>query len=833
MSTIPTVICTSEDRRKAVSAAAKINGIDAVEVIPAAVITDPPTLTVYFLEDLSAVTLAPDAFVIAGGERVTGIVVTKVAANAGGDVTARDLTISAEGDLSGYTLVLQQSTTAAIPNFDETFDRQLRRVDFRFHLECATRFDCKRALVCPPQTPIVPSIDYLAKDYATFRQLMLDRMSLLSPAWTERNVADVGVMLVETIAFAADRLSYRQDATATEAYLGTARLRTSVKRHVRLVDYDMHDGCNARVWVHVDVDGDVIGTALAPAIPAHTRLCTTLPGLGSILGGGTKLFQQIEASGAQVFETMSGTIALRTAHNLMPFYAWSATECCLPVGATQGTLAGAFPHLQNGDVLVLAEVKGPSTGDPADADPTRRHAVRLTSVNVTADYLSGAPGIAVTDIAWHLEDALPFPLCVAHSIGSEETFTTFTAVSGAVGNMLLLDHGRTLGDTETLPEALGTVVANRRFRAALGVPYPTFAAPSPFDGTVLAGSATAATTTDPTEALPLSLAIGSKLTVTDARGVTSVQNQAWYAVRSLFDPAVAGQPFAFVPEVENDGTTYLRFGDGVDGAQPDAGWTFAATAYRAGQPSLGNVGATTITHVFKNIPHLTGVWNPLPAAGGVDPESIAYARLRAPYAFNTQERAVTMADYVMFAKHNPAVLAAAAEVRITRSWRTVLITVQLQDGALLDATLLNALQATLDLHRMAGLDVEFENVTLIPLELAMHVCVDPKYRRDEVAQALLARFSDRVLPDGTKGIFHPDNFAMGQPVYVSPFYRAAQAVPGVVSVDVTLFGRSDIPGSTGLTKGYLMPERAEAFTLLNNPDFPERGTFTLTVDGGR
>ena len=61
------------------------------------------------------------------------------------------------------------------------------------------------------------------------------------------------VTLVELLAYVADHLSYYQDAVATEAYLGTARQRMSVRRHARLVDYPMHDGCNARTWVHVEV----------------------------------------------------------------------------------------------------------------------------------------------------------------------------------------------------------------------------------------------------------------------------------------------------------------------------------------------------------------------------------------------------------------------------------------------------------------------------------------------------------------------------------------------------------------------------------------------------
>jgi hypothetical protein len=134
---------------------------------------------------------------------------------------------------------------------------------------------------------------------------------------------------------------------------------------------------------------------------------------------------------------------------------------------------------------------------------------------------------------------------------------------------------------------------------------------------------------------------------------------------------------------------------------------------------------------------------------------------------------------------------------------------------------------------MAGVDVEFENAKLVPLELAIHVCVDPAYRRDEVEQALLLLFSDQRLPDGSLGLFYPDRFTIGDPVYLSPLYTAAQETDGVVSVDVTVFQRADLPGGDGIANGYLKPGRTETFTLRNNPDFPEQGTFTLSVDGGR
>ena len=78
---------------------------------------------------------------------------------------------------------------------------------------------------------------------------MLDRLSSSIPGWTERSPADLQVTLVDLLAYVGDRLSYEQDAVATEAYLGTARRRVSVRRHARLLGYRMHEGCAARAFV--------------------------------------------------------------------------------------------------------------------------------------------------------------------------------------------------------------------------------------------------------------------------------------------------------------------------------------------------------------------------------------------------------------------------------------------------------------------------------------------------------------------------------------------------------------------------------------------------------
>ena len=142
---------------------------------------------------------------------------------------------TSSGDFSRYTLRLVASPGSHEP--PDKFDPLLSSIEFSFKVECPTDFDCAAPLPCAPAPVDTPRIDYLAKDYEGFRRLMLDRLSLLTPGWTERSAADAGVALVELLAYAADNLSYRQDVIANEAYLNTARQRISVRRHARLVDY--------------------------------------------------------------------------------------------------------------------------------------------------------------------------------------------------------------------------------------------------------------------------------------------------------------------------------------------------------------------------------------------------------------------------------------------------------------------------------------------------------------------------------------------------------------------------------------------------------------------
>jgi hypothetical protein len=232
-----------------------LNGIDYVEVSE-----DQLTLTVFFLLKAPEKELKPGNVRIDGGRRVRNIKVLEVTFCRREDPEQDDcmkVAVDKFGDFSTYTLCLVEMDASGRPTdmLLCDFDPRYACVDFSFKANCPSDLDCLPEDTCPPGVLVEPEINYLAKDYASFRQLILDRLALIVPDWQERHIPDIGITLVEILAYVGDYLSYYQDAVATEAYLETARQRISIRRHTRLVDYQMHEGSNTRTWLFVEMTG--------------------------------------------------------------------------------------------------------------------------------------------------------------------------------------------------------------------------------------------------------------------------------------------------------------------------------------------------------------------------------------------------------------------------------------------------------------------------------------------------------------------------------------------------------------------------------------------------
>ena len=838
--------CCDRYRRNAVEVHPTLNGMDYLEVLD----RDLPethefrqrTLLLHFLKPITG--LDRDHLRLAGGDRVRDVAIewAQVGVPTPALLTAEESALltalphpdrvlvirtDSTGDRSRYQLRLVRSPLDDRVPVD--FDPQLAEIEFSFKVECESDFDCKAEHHCPPEVLAEPEINYLAKDYASFRRLLLDRITQLIPDQRLRPAADPGVALAELLAYVGDQLSYRQDAAATEAYLGTARKRISLRRHALLVDYAVHDGCNARAWIHLSVDAALINLGVD-----GTQFLTRCPGLPFSIKPATPDYDRAMRLHPEVFEPLHAA-TLRQVHNELPLYTWGDARCCLRRGATRATLEGHFPDLAAGDALLLEEIVGPVTGESGDADPTHRHVVRLTEV-VHSD--AGSPltdplnGQQVTEIAWGDDDALPFALCVSSVTDEDHGSQSIAAVSVARGNLVLVDHGRSLFD-----EPLGSMPEATLLYAPSGAsdrchPLPLVALRPRFNPSLGNAPLTQAAGFNP--ALPAAFALHWTMDEVQPRvvleGTLGSDVREWQPKRNLLNSR--GDADEFVAEVDEAQACHLRFGDDRNGHCPESGTTFTAD-YRVGNGTPGNVGAESLVHVVTAQDGIDAVRNPLAARGGRDPETAESIRRSAPQAYRRQERAVTPDDYAEVSERHDDVQNAAATLRWTGSWHTVFVTVDRDGGDRITAPFADSMTRHLDRYRMAGHDLEINEPIFVPLELALHVCVKPDHFRSDVKRSLVELFSNRVLRDGRRGLFHPDNFSFGDAVYLSRLYAAAHAVPGVLSVKVTAFRRQGSKDELALQEGRIVLGRLEIARLDNDPDYPERGVLALELHGGK
>ncbi|VWX50894.1 putative baseplate assembly protein [Novosphingobium sp. 9U] len=844
--------CTSDAPRRTAVRGANLNGLDEVEVDLAEAV-----LRVTFLGHAPE-WLEPANVTVTGGPDQRAITVRDIRIDRSDDEGLDDVMtvwLDRPAGPGDYTLAIRALDQRGEPRrVPEDFDSRYAQVRFAFTADCPSDIDCADARHCPPPAFAVPNIDYLARDYAGFRRLMLDRMALTLPESTERHAADLGITLVEAIATVADQLSYYQDAVATEAYLGTARRRISVRRHARLVDYALHEGTAAQGWATFEIAGDI---TLAP-----DQAFFVTPVIGIENGAVAVETYQAQAPVAQIaYEpVLAEPLVLREVRNRIALHRWRETGCCLPKGATGATLVDPGPQvppeepdtaepatarritskakgppdtppqthgldLAPGQVLVLAEVRGPRTGRPEDADPTRRHAVRLTRATRATDPLDGTP---LWEVAWCAQDALPFALCL-DSVTEAPDCQWIEAVSVAYGNVALVGAGlRRKAKWPAVPSdgvdrVCGTACdpAEDRelagpFRPALPAPDLTWRVPVPhWTGDCRQGAANRLLRDGPEHGIPL---------VTLTSTLANRADQTWTAVGDLLGSGPADAHF--VVEVDNDGTAWLRFGDGACGLAPAAGEQFAAT-YRTGNGPDTNLGSDALGLVVFREGFRDGlaikVGNPLPLRGGVAPETLQHARLAAPSRYRARlERAIVPADYAAIIERDFAgeVQRAAAVMRRSGAAHEVQIAIDPIGGGTADLGLLRAVERHLRDYRRIGHDLRAVPAREVALAISLLVCVDPLHRRELVTAALR-----RAL--GPQGLFAPDNWTFGDAIAASRIVATAQRVEGVAHVTLRHLGRRFVAGDGEMESLEVLRLGAQNLPVL------EPASLQLEVRGGR
>ena len=753
-----------------------------------------------------------------------------------------EICVAEPGDFTEYRLLID----------DERIDRFFNDVAFSFKVGCDDRLDCAEPpKECAPDDLVDFPVDYLARDFVSLRNALLDFAAQRYPNWQLPVEADMGVMLLEVMAALGDELSYLQDRYNREAYLETATERRSLRRLARLLDHEIHDGRMA-------------GTLLE---------LTVLPGVTSVEGG-WPVWAPVEGGDPVRFELGRGMRERGENFPVSPLwnpgnftvYLFDDGQECLEAGSTELFVRNDPANPDNpGGVLfnqAAANLWGAGRllllrdrpADPSEAD--RLHFVRVTDVRLEHDDLFN---IDVARIRWEPEDATPF------SVRYDELQLSGNIVPATAGASRSATFR--LGPLEETDADDGVIEAVERegplfSDAGGGVPRvnpceeleeasesrpPVYLLSLP--GTDASGLAFADTAGDLRRAEPEARVFELDEDTNATRewlfrrtliaeggddSVFTIEDGTW---RRVVGRWVGGREVVHRDYATGAGYT-VRFGDGEFGRLPAQGSLFRID-YRLGSGSRANLPSGAVAalkipgEVSALATRLKAASNPLPVTDGVDPESAEEIKMLAPEAYKSETFfAVRPEDYGAQAEKLDFVQRAQGSFRWTGSWLSAVAAVDPRDAFELSPARRETVEALLNCRRQAGRDVIVRDPKYVNLDLRVTLCLSPGAFPGQVLPRVREALFGRGGARPRAGFFDPDNFTFGTPLRRSSLEAALAAVEGVEAVTGV---QVRAHGQTGYKDfGALAYEVAddELIRVENSPLRPERGSVAIFLEGG-
>jgi hypothetical protein len=748
--------------------------------------------------------------------------------------TVLELTTVYPGGFANYNLYIN----------DSRVDRKFNDVTFNFKANCESKLDCKPLEhECPEEDEVDFQVDYQARDFWSFRRALLDFASLRYPDWQDRLEADAGIMLVEMMSALGDEFSYYQDRIAREAFLETASQRRSLRHHARLVDYEIHDGMAASTWLDITVKVGQSGNIDAGS------------DVWAVADDGQSIYFEIGRGLADILNQEKFFVDAKI-NSLSP-HTWDEDDICLATGATELYIDGwhktdlSFNDVTADDLPCRWMLLQTTPVNPAIVE--RRWLVCVIDIQEEEDLLVDSPGADcdkfVTRLVWQQQQALPFEMDLTTL---EVRGNMVPATAGRLDERLFVVGA----DIEDLIPALpadqqSTVTRTVERCGADGSIMHLFSLPSS-DEIPLCWLGEAARNATPEvkvwemqwdgsqwQDVPggewdwTRSFLGEYASQADDEHFT-LEDGVW---RRVVGYRRSGKEVVHIDYAGNRGTT-IRFGDNQFGRVPDD--KVFKVAYRLGNGRIGNVAADTLVQFNKGdkaTPAEQLMWsivscvrNPLPAVNGTDPETAEEVKQLAPEAFRAVTyRAVREEDYREAAQRLDWVQRAGAQMRWTGSWMTTFVTPDPKGAVTLSEERHKALATQMDRFRQAGREAIVAEPRYADIDLKITVCVQPYTYPGQVQASVLKAL---VGKGKTPGFFSADHFTFGTPLRRSQLEAAIQQVPGVRAVGAIQIRRRGHFDWQLLTGPYQPVGDQQVLRLENDPDYPERGTLELIMEGG-
>ena len=234
------------------------------------------------------------------------------------------------------------------------------------------------------------------------------------------------------------------------------------------------------------------------------------------------------------------------------------------------------------------------------------------------------------------------------------------------------------------------------------------------------------------------------------------------------------------------------------GAVPPKGRSIRMSRYRHGGGASGNVGPNTIVVLKQAVPYINPqVTNRRAATGGADPETLERAKLRAPEALRTRDRAVTASDFELLARnassgvarvkclqagpHRGAGSTTAGQVTVLLVPEVTHATGPLEPDRLrLDPSTRAAVLRYLDERRLLTTSLTVDDAPIMGVSIDAYVQIHPTADPDRVRAAIERRLYRFLHP--TLGWTDGRGWPFGRDLSIYDLYGLIQGVPGVLFV---------------------------------------------------
>ncbi len=259
-----------------------------------------------------------------------------------------------------------------------------------------------------------------------------------------------------------------------------------------------------------------------------------------------------------------------------------------------------------------------------------------------------------------------------------------------------------------------------------------------------------------------------------------------------------GGELQFPPAVREADGTLRRYG-----AVPPKGAAVRVPRYRTGGGRAGNVARGAISVLRSSVPYVSEVVNREAAIGGVDAETVAEAKLRVPNQLRVQDRAVTAADHELIARQAVPSLARVRCLPTGDGARVLVV----PDAAADDGDRLRFEQLVPSDEVLATVARRLDERRLLGTRLVVE---PPRYQGITVVARLVApeTVANRVREDALAALYRYLNplrggqdgggWEFGRPVQFGEVFAVLQRVSGVSLVaEARLFPANPLTGERG------------------------------------